>query len=121
MPLSKLRILIVDDYPPLRELKAIRLGRAGAVILEAGTGEEALHILATEEVDLVLIDLNLPGMSGQELRSRIRADLATSAVPMILTSVSERPQDIDASELYFQAPLDMKKLVEAIQKAVSRA
>ncbi len=60
MPLSALHVLIVDDYEPLRSLKAIFLRRAGAVVCEAKCGQEALQMLRTERPDLALLDINLP-------------------------------------------------------------
>jgi CheY-like chemotaxis protein len=120
MPISTLRVLIVDDYQPLRFLKAHILLRAGASVLEAGTGTACLQMLASEAVDLVLIDVNLPDMSGVELRRKLRESPATDAIPVIFTSVSERPTFLEKSELFIQEPVDAGALVGAVQRQVDR-
>jgi CheY-like chemotaxis protein len=120
VPLSSLRILIVDDYAPLLYLKAILLRRAGADVLEAQFGKDALRILQTEKVDVVLLDVNLPDISGVELRDRMRADPATSGVPVIFTSASDQPGQLGPDDVFFQEPLNTVQLFEAIGKLVRR-
>jgi CheY-like chemotaxis protein len=115
---STLRILVVDDYEPLRYLKARLLREAGAIILEASTGAETLRLLAAEGADLVLIDVNLPDMSGVELRNRMRSNPATAAIPVIYTSASERPPHLNAGEVFVQEPIDAKGLIDVIEHQV---
>jgi CheY-like chemotaxis protein len=118
MPLSTVRVLIVDDYEPLRDLKAILLRRAGAVVCEAKCGQEALQMLRTERPNLALLDINLPDMSAKELSKRMRTDPATSAVRVIYTSASERPSQLESDDVFFQEPLVIPELVDAIRKLV---
>jgi CheY-like chemotaxis protein len=120
MPLSNLCVLVVDDYEPLSYLKAILLRRAGAVVREAHNARDALRILQTERIDLALVDINLPDLSGKELREKMRADPATSAVPVIFTSASDRPTLLGPDDVFFQEPLDTAALFEAIDKMVQR-
>jgi CheY-like chemotaxis protein len=118
MPLSTVRVLIVDDYEPLRYLKSILLRRAGAVACEAKCGQEALQMLQTERLDLALLDFNLPDMSAKELSERMRTDPATSGLPVIYTSASDRPTQLDLDDLFFQEPFDTTELIDAIRRLV---
>jgi CheY-like chemotaxis protein len=120
MPLSKLRILVVDDYEPIRFLKARLLRKSGAEVLEAKSGAEALKILETEKIDLAVLDINLPDMSAMQLRDLLRAAPATASLPLIYTSASERHSELDAGEVFFQELIDANVLNDAIRKLVGR-
>jgi two-component system KDP operon response regulator KdpE len=76
-------ILIVEDEPPIRRLLRTTLGAHDYRTLEAATGAEALSALRHHRPDLVLLDLGLPDIDGQELISRIRAG---SPVPIVVLS-----------------------------------
>ncbi len=69
-----MRILIVDDQPTNRQLPAAILRRLGHTVAEAVDGEAALTWLATEQADCVLLDISMPGLSGDDECRRIRAD-----------------------------------------------
>jgi CheY-like chemotaxis protein len=120
MMLSTVRVLVVDDYEPLRFLKATLLRRAGAIVQEANCGQEALKMLETERPDLALLDFNLPDMSAKELGRRMRENPATSALPVIFTSASDRPPLLGPGEVFFQEPFDLKELVAAINTSIGR-
>jgi two-component system phosphate regulon response regulator PhoB len=79
-------VLIVDDEPDLAGLLAYNLGRAGFSTILAHTGEEALKQVRTRPPDLVLLDLMLPDMDGADLYRQLRADPATSALPVLVLS-----------------------------------
>lgn len=72
--MSSRRILIVDDHPINRRLPAVILRDAGWIIDEAANGEDALARLWDTTYDAVLLDISMPGMSGEEVCRRIRAD-----------------------------------------------
>jgi two-component system KDP operon response regulator KdpE len=84
--MSEGRILVVDDDPQI--LRAVRtsLQGRGYEVITAGNGETALNLLSEEDVDLVVLDLGLPGIDGQEVLSRVRA---WSEVPVIVLSVRD--------------------------------
>lgn len=69
-----MRVLIVDDHAANRQLPAAILRKLDCEIAEAACGEDALAYLATHEVDCVLLDISMPGISGEEVCERIRAD-----------------------------------------------
>ncbi len=78
------KILVVDDEPQIRKFLRISLGAHGYEILEAPRGEEGIARCATEQPDLVILDLGLPDLDGQEVIVRIRE---WSDVPILVLSV----------------------------------
>jgi len=96
------RILIVDDSAVTRAILKRTIGMLDLPveeIFEAGNGKEGLAVLAQHEVDLVFTDLNMPGMGGIEMASRIleRSDLAKIPVVVVTTEASEqRIQELQA-------------------------
>jgi CheY-like chemotaxis protein len=83
------KVLVVDDDPANRELLARRLQRQGYEVSAAEGGREALGLLEHESVDLVLLDLMMPGMDGLETLNRIKHDPARKALPVIMLSASD--------------------------------
>ncbi|MCB1347337.1 MAG: response regulator, partial [Maritimibacter sp.] len=85
------RVLVVDDSRAQRMVAAVSLRRQGFDVVEAGSGEEALQILRSAPVDLVLSDWMMPGMDGLELCRQVRALQQESYVYFILlTSKNEK-------------------------------
>ena len=115
------RILAVDDEPNMRRLLEISLRQAGYQPLSAANGRDALEILKNDQVDLVISDLHMPGMSGLELLKHIRAD--NEALPFIMvTAQGEIKTAIEAMKLgaadYILRPFDLEVLEVAIAKAL---
>lgn len=91
-------VLAVDDLPQnLRLLEAVLEPRGYHVVL-AGSGEEALHVLSRGEVDLVLLDIVMPGIDGYEVCRRIREDAATAYLPVIMITASGEQEKLRAIE-----------------------
>lgn len=91
-------ILIVDDSASMRAIivKALRLsGVELGVVHEAGNGREALDVLASHWVDLILADLNMPEMNGVELIEHLRQQGVTGRIPVVIISTEGRPSIID--------------------------
>jgi CheY-like chemotaxis protein len=80
-------ILVVDDAEATRYTLARMLRKARYEVREAGTGGEALR-LAAEQPDLIILDINLPDLSGHEVRRRLKADPTTAAIPVLHLSAS---------------------------------
>jgi two-component system chemotaxis response regulator CheY len=83
------RVLIVDDSPVMRAfIRRIMLlsGIEAAEFLEAGDGGEALEILRREWVDVVLTDINMPGMDGEQLVRRLEEDDLLQSLPVVVVS-----------------------------------
>jgi signal transduction histidine kinase/DNA-binding response OmpR family regulator len=85
------RVLIVDDKLQNRELLKVMLAPEGFVLLTAASGEEALAIVAEQPLDLILLDVMMPGIDGYEVAGKIKSDLATKSIAVImLTALDDR-------------------------------
>ena len=83
------RILIVDDSATMRSVIRRTVEMSGVEVskfLEAGSGVEGLQVLTEEAVDLVLADINMPGMSGVEMCEAMLEDEALASVPVVVVS-----------------------------------
>jgi len=117
------RILVVDDEPQIRRVMKMTLGGQGYEIFEARSGEEALDKFREQLPDLVLLDLNMPGIGGLETCRQLRA---SSETPIIVLTVrnteEEKVQALDAgADDYVTKPFGMKELLARIRAALRRA
>jgi CheY-like chemotaxis protein len=85
-------VLVVEDDADLRAAVADTLREAGYEVLEAGDGKRGLTILRDTSIDIVLLDLWLPGMDGWSFRAEQRADSRVREVPVIVMTADDRPQ-----------------------------
>jgi class 3 adenylate cyclase len=111
-------ILAVDDQETnLRLLDAV-LGFRGYRVLLVTSGAEALAVLAAEPVDLVLLDILMPGMDGYEVCRRIRADERTAYLPVVMLTASGEQQRVDALEAgaddFATKPFDRSELLARV-------
>src|ERR1700694_4401261 len=88
--MNSTKILVVDDEPQLRRVMLATLTDLGYVVMTATSGEEALEKFREEPVDLVLLDLNMPGIGGLETCRALRAG---SDIPIIILSVRNGERD----------------------------
>jgi two-component system, OmpR family, KDP operon response regulator KdpE len=116
-------ILVVDDNPQIRRALRTILISQGFVVVDARTGEEALEVIRQEHVELILLDVNLPGMSGFETCKEIRR---SSNVPIIMITVrdSERDKvqafDVGADD-YVVKPFGTEELTARVRATLRRA
>jgi PAS domain S-box-containing protein len=108
-------ILVVEDDPDTAHLIAHRLHKAGYQVQTAHSAEEALAGLEQELPDLITLDIDLPGMQGDELARRLQADALTRDIPLLILSVYAG----DLANLQFDAlalskPIDQEELLAAI-------
>lgn len=87
------RILIVDDIPANIKLLEARLSAEYFEVLTAQTGQEALNICARERVDVVLLDIMMPGLDGFEVCRRLKACPATQHIPIVMVTALDHPSD----------------------------
>ncbi len=116
------RILVVDDEPQIRRVMKTALAVYGYQAYEAKTGEEALELVRSEPLDLVLLDLNMPGMGGMAACSAIRQ---ISDVAIIVLSVRDREKDkivaLDAgADDYITKPFSVDELMARIRANLRR-
>jgi len=81
-------VLVVDDQEDLRRLLAFALRRSNLEVLEAGTGEAAMEILLAQPVDVLVLDMHLPGMSGTAVVRALRSRPETATLPVLLMTGS---------------------------------
>ncbi|MEO3801349.1 fused response regulator/phosphatase [Nonomuraea sp. B1E8] len=118
-------VLVVDDTPTKRYILARWLRRAGHSVVEAGSGEEALGKLAGGQIDLVVLDVRLPDMSGFEVCERIKADPATASIPVVQVSanaitVADRTEGLErGADAYLIEPIEPAEFA-AIVRAMLR-
>lgn len=110
--MERRQILIVDDYPGARYLRSRILSNAGYEVVEASTGTEALAVARSANLSLILLDVNLPDISGFEVCEQLKADPATSSIPVIQItgawlSEEARQQGIaSGANAYLVEPID---------------
>lgn len=85
--MSGARILVVDDDPDAAGLAALMLRKAGYAADSVGSGDEALVCVAEAAFNLILLDINMPGMDGWEVLRILKADEATASIPVAMFSV----------------------------------
>ena len=120
---TAIRILVVDDEPAIRRALRPPLMELGFQIAEASRGEEALQTLRTAPYDVVLLDMNMPGIGGMETLQRIRA--FAPRLPVLMLTVRDQEEDkVEALELgaddYITKPFSTRELVARIRSAVRR-
>jgi two-component system, OmpR family, KDP operon response regulator KdpE len=120
MNVSPLKVLVVDDEPPIRKLLRMGLGTQGYHILDAPNAKAALELMA-DEPDLVILDLGLPDMQGLELLRQIRE--RREDVPIVvLSSRGEEVAKVEALDLgaddYVTKPFGMEELLARIRTAL---
>jgi two-component system, OmpR family, KDP operon response regulator KdpE len=120
MSAAPIRVLVVDDEPPIRKLLRMGLSANGYQILEAANGKAALELLA-QVPDLVILDLGLPDMQGHELLRTIRA--RNESLPIVvLSSRSDEAGKVDALDFgaddYVTKPFGMDELLARMRAAL---
>jgi two-component system cell cycle response regulator DivK len=118
-------ILIVEDND--KNLKLVRdvLQVKGFSTIEAGTAEDGIKLAAERKPDLILMDIHLPGINGIEALKVLRADAATSKIPVIAVTASVMQQDrkliTDAGfDGYVGKPINLKEFLDAVRDILAR-
>ncbi|HZM69231.1 MAG TPA: response regulator [Candidatus Cryosericum sp.] len=86
-------VMVVDDDPDILELSRLVLEGGGFRVVEAPSGAEALRMLDDERPDLILLDINMPGMDGWQVLRVLKVDERTSTIPVALFSIKSQVRD----------------------------
>ncbi|GGB02924.1 DNA-binding response regulator [Brucella endophytica] len=121
MSTSTVKILVVDDEPPIRKLLRVGLTTEGYAVLEAQNAEEAIACISRDKPDLILLDLGLPDISGHDLLVRWRGEQLELPI-IILSSRTDEAGIVKALELgaddYLTKPFGMRELAARIRVAL---
>jgi two-component system phosphate regulon response regulator PhoB len=123
--MSKEKILVVDDEEDILELVRYNLAREGYSVSCATSGEEALKTSLSEPVDLIILDLMLPGIDGLEVARRLRENSATRETPIVmLTAKGEEADIVTGLELgaddYVTKPFSPRILIARVKAVIRR-
>ncbi|MEI7903513.1 MAG: response regulator [bacterium] len=117
-------VLVVEDNPVNLELVCALLEEHAGESLAATSGDAALHLLRQSRPDLVLVDVQLPGMSGYQVTRRIKADPALADIPVVaLTAHAMAHEDVRARDAgcdaFLTKPIDIRAFKEILQRFLS--
>jgi len=118
-------ILIVEDND--KNLKLVRdvLQVKGYATVEAGNAEDGIALARARLPDLVLMDIQLPGMNGIDAIGVLRADPATAAIPVVAVTASVMPQDRNkiteaGFDAYVGKPINLKEFLDTVRNMLER-
>jgi DNA-binding response OmpR family regulator len=117
------RVLVVDDQEDIREMARLVLQDAGFDVATAPSGEEALRLARAALFDLVLLDINMPGLDGWATLKLLRADGATGDLPVAMFSVKSEVRDKvtslqDGAVDFIAKPFSVDELVRRVERIV---
>ena len=119
-------VLIVEDNDKNMKLASDVLQAKGYQTLEAETGEEGVRLAKERKPDLVLMDIQLPGINGIEAFKQIRADPGTAGIPVVALTASVTPTDrsqITAAgfDAFVGKPINLKEFLDTVKRLVEAA
>jgi two-component system cell cycle response regulator DivK len=119
-------ILIVEDND--KNLKLVRdvLQVKGYATIEAGNAEDGIVLARERGPDLILMDIQLPGMSGIEAIGVLRAEPATAAIPVVAVTASVMPQDRNkiteaGFDAYIGKPINLKEFLDTVRDVLEKS
>ena len=118
-------VLIVEDNEKNMKLARDILGAKGYQTLEAITGEEGVKLAKEKQPDLILMDIQLPGINGIEAFKQIRANAPTAMVPVVAVTASVTPTDrseISAAgfDAFISKPINLKEFVDTVKRLLEQ-
>jgi two-component system cell cycle response regulator DivK len=119
------KVLVVEDNPANMKLTSLLLHRAGHVVLSAVDAETGLRLAHEEQPDLILMDIQLPGMDGLAATAILKQDPATEAIPIIALSALAMQADKERSQAagcdaYIVKPLRYKELYTVMDRLLPK-
>ncbi|MBN1974631.1 MAG: response regulator [Sedimentisphaerales bacterium] len=124
--MAKAKILIVDDEEYIRELVDLNLSHEGFKVLSCETGEQAFEKASTELPDLIILDLMLPGIDGLEVCKKLKGNLKTENIPVVMLTAKDKETDVVTglevgADDYVTKPFSGKVLVARVRRLLRKA
>ena len=120
---EQVRVLVVDDEEGVRNLLQRILGEPGYQVTTAADGKEALYKVSLGEVEVVLLDIKMPGMSGMEVLSKLTAD-SPDICAIMVTSIVDTETAIEAMKMgaydYIIKPFDRDDVLQKVLAAIEK-
>lgn len=115
------KILLIDDNQVILDLLQRKLAKEGFEVLACRESVKAVALCREERPDLVILDILMPGKTGWEIMEELRADPATESVPIIISTVKNRPEDLERGRAlqaadYIAKPYVFGDLLEKIKR-----
>jgi two-component system, cell cycle response regulator DivK len=116
----KAKILLIEDNPQNRYLTRFLLEQRGHEVLQAGTGSQGLEMAAKARPDLILLDIQLPGMDGHAVARALKSDPQLKSIPIVAVTsyamVGDREKCLQAgAEGYIEKPIDPDTFVTEVE------
>ncbi len=123
--MSKPKVLVVEDEADILEIIAYNLSREGYRVLSSRDGEEALDLARSEEPDLILLDLMLPGMDGIEVCRQLKDEPRGADLPIIMVTAKGEESDVVlglgvGADDYIVKPFSPRELVARVKAVLRR-
>jgi DNA-binding response OmpR family regulator len=124
--LSAVRVLVADDEDDIRALVVLAVRKAGCVVVgSVADGAAALDLARAELPDLAVLDVSMPGATGLEVCTALRADPATAEIRILLLSAGASLEDVAAglaagADAYLAKPFQVSGLVHQVHALVAR-
>ena len=119
-------VLVADDDNDIRELVAFKLAQAGYEVVTAADGVSALDVARTTALDLAVLDLMMPGLSGLDVCAELRRSPQTATLPVIMLTAKAQEHDVatgfaTGADDYVVKPFSPRELVSRVQAVLARA
>ena len=123
--MAKPKILVIEDEPDILEVIQYNLEREGHKVVVCRNGEQGLSRIRTDNPDLVILDLMLPGMDGVEVCRQVKADPVTRSIPLIMVTAKSEESDIVlglgiGADDYITKPFSPRELVARVKVVLRR-
>lgn len=118
-------VMVVEDNEKNRKLMRVVLKAKGFSVIEATTGEEALNILKDQKPDIILMDIQLPGIDGLTLARQIKANAVTKDIPIVAVTAYAMKGDeqkvLDSGcDAYISKPINTQELPLIVEKYIKK-
>ena len=119
------RIIIIEDEADILEVLEFNLAEEGFIVMGSKLGEEGLELVRQDQPDLLLLDLMLPDLDGLDICRQLKADPATSQIPIVVVSARNRESDValgmaSGADDYITKPFNIDDLIARVRDVLRR-